>query len=115
MRELEKPMGDIDVQMEGLNREMKVLSDQMNEASNRAQSQMAALIERAVSMGSRDTRPVTPAGPRDGGGRWRYRISNGATGTTEETEKNSFLFRSLFFRWLRCSVFEIRVPRIPPR
>ncbi len=52
MRELEKPMGDINVQMEGLNREMEGLSDKMNEASNRAQSQMAALIERAVSSGA---------------------------------------------------------------
>jgi beta-lactamase regulating signal transducer with metallopeptidase domain len=52
MRALEKPMGDINVQMEALNREMEVLSGKMNEASDKAQSQMAVLIERAVASGA---------------------------------------------------------------
>jgi beta-lactamase regulating signal transducer with metallopeptidase domain len=51
MRELEKPMGDINVQMGVLNREMEALGEKMHEASNRAQGQMAALIERALSTG----------------------------------------------------------------
>jgi beta-lactamase regulating signal transducer with metallopeptidase domain len=51
MRELERPMGALNDQMEGLNREMEKVSRRMDVASKKAKSEMAALIERAVSTG----------------------------------------------------------------
>jgi beta-lactamase regulating signal transducer with metallopeptidase domain len=51
MRDLETPMADLNGQMQLLNGEMGVLHRKMDEASKKAQSEMADLIDRAVSMG----------------------------------------------------------------
>jgi bla regulator protein BlaR1 len=52
MRELERPMRDLGEDMEILGREMEVLGRKMEEASSKAETDMRALLERAIAAGT---------------------------------------------------------------
>lgn len=51
IRELDKPMRDLDEQMEVLSKEMEILSTKMEGAVREAETEMRALLERAIASG----------------------------------------------------------------
>jgi beta-lactamase regulating signal transducer with metallopeptidase domain len=57
MRELEKPMRDLDDQMRVLDKEMQALDGKMRQAVAQAESQMRALLSRAIASGAAEPVP----------------------------------------------------------